>query len=65
MNKKNLFFLAFFCCLLQGRLFAQDSTSVASWDFSAQKTPDGYTLILHGKIKDGWKLYSTTMKDDL
>ncbi|HWK02805.1 MAG TPA: cytochrome c biogenesis protein CcdA [Puia sp.] len=65
MNKKILFFLAFFCCLLQGRLFAQDSTGVVSWEFSAQKTAGGYTLILHGKIKDGWKLYSTTMKDDL
>src|SRR5882762_9999194 len=65
MNKKIFFFLAFFFCLLQGRLYAQDSTSVVSWEFSAQKTEGKYTLILHGKIKEGWHLYSTTMKDDL
>lgn len=48
------------------RSFAQDSSAVVSWEFSASKGADGAaTLVVHGKIKDGWQLYSTTMKDDL
>jgi len=66
MNKKLLLFPALFFCLLSLRSAAQDSTGVVSWQFSAEKTTGGlYTLILHGKIKDGWKLYSTTMADSL
>ena len=40
---------------------AQDTSGVVRWEFSGGKD----VLILHGKIKDGWRLYSTTMKDDL
>ena len=66
MNKKILFFLAFCFCLMNLGTHAQDSTGVVSWQFSAEKaTGGGYTLILHGKIKAGWKLYSTTMADSL
>lgn len=78
MNKRLPFFpvflLSLLLCLIQGRSFAQtpaaavapDSAAVVTWEFSSEKAPGGgYTLILHGKIKDGWKLYSTTMKDDL
>jgi thiol:disulfide interchange protein len=50
----------------QQRSLAQDSSGVVSWEFSASKGADGAaTLVFHGKIKDGWQLYSTTMKDDL
>ena len=42
------------------------SQNAVNWTFSAQKAPDGgYTLVLHGKIRDGWRLYSTTMADSL
>lgn len=40
--------------------------NVVKWEFSAQKATDGgYILVLHGKIRDGWRLYSTTMADSL
>lgn len=51
-----------------GLLFAgmasaqQDSSAPVKWEFSVG---GANTLILHGKIKDGWHLYSVTMKDDL
>jgi len=44
---------------------AQDTGAVVKWTFSAVKDGGVNTLVLHGKIKDGWHLYSTTMKDDL
>lgn len=66
MNKKLLLLPALLFCLLGLRSAAQDSSGVVSWEFSSQKAAGGgYTLTLHGKIKDGWRLYSTTMKDDL
>jgi len=43
----------------------QDTSAPVKWEFSAGKDAGGNTLILRGKIKDGWHLYSTTMKDDL
>src|SRR5690242_8935875 len=43
----------------------QDTSAPVKWEFLAGKDAGGNTLILHGKIKDGWHLYSTTMKDDL
>ncbi len=48
-------------------LFSQDSTDnqVVDWSFSASSnTGNIYALSLKGKIKPGWKLFSTTMKDD-
>jgi thiol:disulfide interchange protein len=45
---------------------ADTSRNAVNWTFSAQKAPDGsYTLILQGKVLDGWRLYSTTMADSL
>jgi len=57
----------FFLTLSPGQAQPADSTqNVVNWTFSAQKATDGgYILILHGKIRDGWRLYSTTMADSL
>src|ERR1700733_6231053 len=42
------------------------SKNVVNWTFSAEKAADGgYDLVLHGKIREGWRLYSTTMADSL
>ena len=53
----------------QQKAFAQqtDSTqNVVSWEFGAQKAADGNpVLVLHARIKDGWRLYSTTNPDTL
>jgi thiol:disulfide interchange protein len=53
----------------QQQLFAQQTDTaqnVVNWEFSAQKAP-GNTLILvlHGRIREGWRLFSTTMPDSL
>jgi thiol:disulfide interchange protein len=60
-----LLLFTFFSVLLLQTARAQDSSAVVQWEFSAGKDGGGNTLILHGKIKEGWHLYSTTMKDDL
>jgi thiol:disulfide interchange protein len=67
MNRKLLTLLALVFTLVYHRSLAQDSTNaVVKWEFSSSKPgPDNNLLILHGKIRPGWKLYSTTMKDDL
>ncbi|HEY4063510.1 MAG TPA: thioredoxin family protein [Puia sp.] len=40
--------------------------NVVDWSFDATKAPDGGSiLVLHGKIREGWRLYSTTMADSL
>lgn len=63
--KKILLFLTLFFLLLQVQAFAQDS-AVIHWEFSGSKVKDGhYILSLKGKIEPGWRLFSTTMKDDL
>jgi thiol:disulfide interchange protein DsbD len=49
-------------------VFAQADTSrqAVTWDFSTQQGPDGKPLlVLHARILDGWRLYSTTMPDSL
>ena len=56
--------------LSQQRAFSQQSDDTAhntvNWSFSAGKGADGNpVLILHGDIRDGWRLYSTTMPDSL
>ena len=53
--------MALFTVLLWQGVSAQDTSGVVRWEFSGGKD----VLILHGQIKDGWRLYSTTMKDDL
>src|SRR5258708_1958533 len=48
--------------------FAQDDTthSVDNWDFSTQPGADSKpVLVLRGHIREGWRLYSTTMADSL
>ena len=47
--------------------FAQDtSNNTIHWEFStASKANHEYVLAITGKIKAGWKLFSTTMADDL
>lgn len=50
------------------RASAQTDTASGpvSWSFDIQKGADGKpVLVLNGHIKEGWKLYSTTMPDSL
>ncbi len=66
--KRRLSFLICACLsLMQAGVFAQDSASgVVHWDFAGSRLKDGhYLLSLKGKIEPGWKLFSTTMTDDL
>ena len=67
MTKKIPLLAALFFLLLLQRSMAQDSSNaVVNWSFSsAPLAGDQYTLILHGKIQDGWRLFSTTMADSL
>ncbi|MBS1665048.1 MAG: thioredoxin family protein [Bacteroidetes bacterium] len=53
---------AFFLLIAQ-RGFTQTDTahSPITWEFSAQQN----VLVIHAHIKEGWKLYSTTMPDSL
>jgi thiol:disulfide interchange protein len=55
--------------LSEQRAFAQQSDTgqqAVSWEFSARQGTDGSpVLILHARIRDGWKLYSTTNPDTL
>jgi thiol:disulfide interchange protein DsbD len=55
--------------LSQQHAFAQqgDSTQQAvSWEFSARQGSDGNpVLVLHARIRDGWRLYSTANPDSL
>lgn len=57
-------------CLFVGavRVLAQTDTTkqAVTWDFSSQQGADGKPiLMLHAKLLDGWRLYSTTMPDSL
>jgi len=65
MRYRLLLFAFFGLLILKTASAQQDSSAPVKWEFSAGKDAGGPTLILHGKIKDGWRLYSTTMKDDL
>ncbi len=53
--------------LLNLELFGQDTASnIIKWEFSGSEKSGGmYVLSFKGKIQSGWKLFSTTMKDDL
>src|SRR5580658_6946167 len=55
--------------LSEQRAFAQQSDTgqqAVSWEFSARQGTDGSpVLILHARIREGWKLYSTTNPDTL
>ncbi len=62
---KFLLFTLFGLLILKMASAQQDTSAPVKWEFSSGKDAGGPTLILHGKIKDGWHLYSTTMKDDL
>ena len=69
MGSRSLLLSAAFLFFSMASTHAQgtDTTqNVVKWEFSAQKATDGgYILVLHGKIRDGWRLYSTTMADSL
>ncbi|HTL07437.1 MAG TPA: cytochrome c biogenesis protein CcdA [Chitinophagaceae bacterium] len=62
------FIIALGCCLFFTALIAQENSSkdgAVQWNFNARKTAaDQYTLIFSADIKEGWKLFSSTMKDD-
>jgi thiol:disulfide interchange protein len=55
--------------LFQQKAFAQQNDTTqhpVSWEFSASQGTDGNpVLILHAKLADGWKLYSTANPDSL
>jgi len=57
-----LFFVMVRCGLAQ----SDTSHSAVTWDFGVQQGADGKpVLVLNGHIKEGWRLYSTTMPDSL
>jgi thiol:disulfide interchange protein DsbD len=63
-----LFTTVLFSLLFQQAAAQQADTAqpAVTWEFSAQKGADGKeVLVLHGHIRDGWELYSTTMADSL
>ncbi|MEO7309018.1 MAG: thioredoxin family protein [Chitinophagaceae bacterium] len=64
---KQIILAAGFCVLLTG-LLAQGNTppeKAVAWNFAAVKNADNtYTLGFTANIGKGWKLFSTTMKDD-
>ena len=55
--------------LSEQRAFAQQSDTgqpAVSWEFSARQGTDGNpVLVLHARIREGWRLYSTTNPDTL
>ncbi len=54
-------------CLVSFHTLAQDSAAakVVDWNYSAEKNGAGqYTLTFKANIREGWKLFSVTMKDD-
>jgi cytochrome c biogenesis protein CcdA len=55
--------------LSEQHAFAQQSDTgqpAVSWEFSARQGTDGNpVLVLHARIREGWKLYSTTNPDTL
>ncbi|HUB60302.1 MAG TPA: thioredoxin family protein [Puia sp.] len=55
--------------LSEQRAFAQQSDTgqqAVSWEFNVRPGTDGNpVLVLHARIRDGWKLYSTTNPDTL
>ena len=64
---KQIRFSIVFCLLALG-LTAQDTahtSKIVSWNFGASKTGEKtYKLSFSASIQKGWKLFSTTMKDD-
>lgn len=68
-NLFNLRFLAaalFSIVLTTARAQSDTARSPITWDFSAEQGTDGASiLVIHARIQDGWKLYSTTMPDSL
>ena len=63
-----IFYLTLFLLFSTLLLTAQDSlpgTKVVDWQFTAAPAGgDQYIVSITGKIADGWKLFSLTMKDD-
>ncbi|MEP6726654.1 MAG: cytochrome C biogenesis protein, partial [Bacteroidota bacterium] len=62
------FILSLGLCLLVLGIAAQHDTGTGkptTWNFTAVKSADKtYTLVFKAAIEKGWKLFSTTMKDD-
>ena len=49
-----------------GATQADTTQNAVNWSFSAEKGSDGNPiLVLHARIREGWRLYSTTMPDTL
>src|SRR5688572_22910219 len=67
MNMRK-FYLTLFLLFSTLLVTAQDSLSgskVVDWQFTAAPASgDQYIVSITGKIADGWKLFSLTMKDD-
>jgi len=66
--KQILLLLTLFVFFGALRVAAQTDTTkqAVTWDFSAQQGADGKPiLVLHAKLLDGWRLYSTNMPDSL
>lgn len=61
------FLLSLWFCLFVFSILAQDNASqkTVSWQFTASKsTGNNYVLYFRATIEKGWKLFSTTAKDD-
>ncbi|ULQ56569.1 thioredoxin family protein [Flavihumibacter rivuli] len=60
---KKIFLLVVLLATVVGA-WAQDSSTVVNWTYEAVKKEGKVHVILKGQIAQGWKLFSTTMKDD-
>lgn len=61
----NRILLLFTALLLTAALAAQDSVKVVRWSYAGLRQSEGnYLVQLKGEIAAGWKLFSTTAKDD-
>ncbi|MVT11946.1 protein-disulfide reductase DsbD family protein [Chitinophaga tropicalis] len=63
--KHLLAFIMLIAAVLGVKAQEQPAPAVAKWEYTAEKKGEQeYILHLNGTVEKGWKLFSTTMKDD-